>query len=153
MILRTLRTAGALAALASLAAPPARADLAGEVKAAYAAFVADQNSRDPDRIRRHLIAGADLLWVSDGKSFWGADAILARMSGFQKAAVWRVEPELGAARVVPVGADAALLHMPLTLVIGDAGNPDRLRFLVSLIWVQRDGAWRLAGLLTTEAKP
>lgn len=149
------RAAAALAALlAGLGAPPgAAAGTEEELRAAYLAFAADQNARDAARIRTHLVAGDGLLWVSDGKSFWGADAILARMSSFQKAPVWRVEPEIDRARIVGIDAGTALMHLPLTLVIGRAEAPARLRFLVSLLWVRQAEGWKLAALLTTEEKP
>jgi uncharacterized protein (TIGR02246 family) len=136
-----------------LAAASAGAGTKDEVLAAYRAFAEAQNTREPARIRQWLDDTPDLLWVSDGKSFWGADAILARMTGFQKAEVWRVEPDLAAARVVELGDGVAMLHMPLTLVIGTAAQPDRLEFLVSLLFRKRDTAWRLAALLTTGARP
>jgi ketosteroid isomerase-like protein len=143
----------ALALTVLLAALPARAGTDADIRAAYAAFVADQNARDPVRIGQHFIDGADLLWVSDGRSFWGREAILARMSGFQKAEVWRVEPDLDRARVVEIGAETALINLPLTLVIGSAATPDRLPWLVSLVWVRREAGWKIAALLTTTAKP
>lgn len=143
----------ALALVLALLPLPALAGPEDEVRAAYAAFVADQNTRDPALIRRHLSDSPDLLWVSDGKSFWGAEAILARMGGFQKAEVWRVEPEPDRARVAMLDDGTALFHMPLTLVIGAADAPARLRFLVSLLWVRENDAWKLAALLTTEEKP
>jgi len=124
-----------------------------EVLAAYRGFADAQNTRDSIRIRAWLAEGPDLLWVSDGKSFWGADAILARMTGFQKAEVWRVEPHLAAARVVELGDGVAMLHMPLTLVIGQASQPGRLRFLVSLLFRKGEPGWRIAALLTATAKP
>lgn len=139
--------------LALLLPLPARADTEGEVRAAYTAFAEAQNARDPARIRAALTAAPDLLWVSDGQSFWGADAIVARMTSFQGAEVWRVEPGLDAARVVAYGDDLALLHMPLTLVIGAEAAPDRLGFLVSLLFRREAGEWRIAALLTTRSKP
>jgi hypothetical protein len=75
------------------------------------------------------------------------------MGGFQKAEVWRVEPEPDKARVALLDDTTALFHMPLTLVIGSQASPARLRFLVSLLWVREGGAWKLAALLTTEEKP
>lgn len=130
----------------------APAGVAEDVRATYLHFAAAQNTREPDEIRRFLVDGPGLLWVSDGKSFWGADAILARMTSFQKAEVWRVEPDLAAATVVELGDRTAMLHMPLTLVIGSAAAPDRLRFLVSLIFVREADTWRIAALLTTTAR-
>ncbi len=115
----------------------ALAGTADAVLSAYRTFADAQNARDPDRIRQSLDSGPDVLWVSDGKSFWGANAILARMSGFQKAEIWRVEPDLDEARVVELGDGIAMLHMPLTLVIGSAASPDRLGFLVTLLFRKR----------------
>lgn len=129
------------------------AGVADEVRTTYLHFAEAQNARDPDRIRAFFVEGPGLLWVSDGKSFWGADAILARMSSFQKADVWRVEPDLASSRVVELDGNAAMLHMPLTLVIGSTAAPDRLGFLVSLLFVRADDEWRIAALLTTLAKP
>jgi len=144
-----------LAALLALgvAVQAAFAGTAEEIRATYLGFAEAQNARDTARIGAFFIDGPDFLWVSDGKSFWGRDAVLARMSGFQKAAVWRVEPELDRSTVVEVGPGTALLHMPLTLMIGAAEKPDHLRFLVSILFSRRDGEWRIAALLTTTEKP
>ncbi len=133
-------------------AQPAFADTASEIRAAYLDFAEAQNARDAERIRSHLAHDAEFLWVSDGKSFWGVDTAVARMSSFQKAETWYVEPDLEAATVVELAAETALLHMPLTLVIGKTADPARLDFLVSILFVDEDG-WRIAALLTTEEKP
>lgn len=144
--------AAALFCLAAMvgAAPAGTAD---DLLATYRAFAAAQNARDPERIGAFLHDDPQPLWVSDGKAFWGRDAIVARMSGFQEAAVWRVEPDIDQATVVELSPTTALTHMPLTLVIGSAEAPDRLRFLVSLVWVRDAADWRIAALLTTAEKP
>ena len=129
------------------------AGAAEEVRTTYLRFAEAQNARDPDRIRAFFVEGPELLWVSDGKSFWGAEAVLVRMSTFQKAELWRVEPDLAASTVVELGDGTAMLHMPLTLVIGSAAAPDRLDFLVSLLFVRAETGWRIVALLTTGAKP
>jgi uncharacterized protein (TIGR02246 family) len=149
---RLSRIACAAALLASLAGPSS-ADPAGDVRRAYAAFAAAQNARDIARVRTLLSDAPDFLWVSDGKTFWGREAMLERMAAFQQSPVWRVEPDLDKATVVAVAADAAYLHMPLTLVIGAAERPDRLRFLVSILFQRRAGAWTIAALFTTTEKP
>ncbi len=135
-----------------LATQAAVADTAGEVRATYQRFAEAQNARDTDRIGAFFIDGPDLLWVSDGRSFWGREAVLDRMSGFQKAAVWHVEPQINRSAVVELDPRTALLHMPLTLVIGSAEAPDHLRFLVSILFVRRGDDWRIAALLTTTEK-
>lgn len=147
-----LRHVLALALVLAAGSAPVHADPAGEVIAAYRAFADAQNARDPARIRAAFADRPDLLWVSDGRSVFGAEAILDRMTSFQQAAVWRVEPDLPAARVIRVDDGAMLLHMPLTLVIGGAERPDRLPWIVSILFVREGGDWKIAALLTTAAK-
>jgi ketosteroid isomerase-like protein len=147
-----LRHALALAFVLAAGSVPALADPADEVIAAYRAFADAQNARDDARIRAAFANRPDVLWVSDGRSYTGADTIVARMSGFQRAEVWRVEPGLEEARVVLLDDGASLLHMPLTLVIGRADNPDRLPWLVSILFVREATDWKIAALLTTAAK-
>ena len=76
--------------------------------------------------------------------------MLSRMAQFQRAEVWRVEPELDRAVAVTVGEDAAYLHLPLTLVIGRADQPSRLAFLVSMLSIETPQGWRISALFTTE---
>lgn len=135
-----------------LTGPASAADPSSEVRVLYERFAAAQNARDLDRIRPLLLDTPQFLWVSDGQSFWGVDAVLARMASFQRAAVWRVEPELDRAVAVPVNDAAAYLHLPLVLVIGAEDSPDRLRFLVSVLGVETHAGWRIAALFTTTEK-
>ena len=142
----------ALLMLLLLTGPASAADPAREVRALYERFAAAQNAHDLDRVRPLLLDAPQFLWVSDGQSFWGRDAVLARMASFQRAEVWRVEPELDRAVAVPVNDAAAYLHLPLVLVIGAKDNPDRLPFLVSVLGVQTRAGWRIAALFTTTQK-
>ncbi|MFO1047139.1 MAG: DUF4440 domain-containing protein [Geminicoccaceae bacterium] len=144
--------ARALVLLLLLTGPAFAADPASEVRALYERFAAAQNARDLDRVRPLLLDTPQFLWVSDGQSFWGVDAVLARMASFQRAPVWRVEPELDRAVAVPVRDGVAYLHLPLALVIGAEAGPDRLRFLVSMLGVETPVGWRIAALFTTTDK-
>jgi ketosteroid isomerase-like protein len=123
-----------------------------EVRVLYERFAAAQNAHDLAAVRPLLVDSPTLLWVSDGQSFWGADAVLARMASFQQAEVWHVEPDLARAVPVVVGPDVAYLHLPLVLVIGRAAEPDRLRFLVSMLAVNRGQGWKIAALFTASQK-
>ena len=131
---------------------PAMADTKDEVLSVYRDFAEAQNARDLDRIGAFFTDGPDFLWVSDGQSVWGRPDVLKRMSGFQKAAVWHVVPDLDHARVVELDPGIAMLHMPLVLEIGSATAPDHLRFLVSILFRKQQGDWRIAALLTTTEK-
>lgn len=144
---------GVTGALLLFGSVPAMADTTDEVLAVYRGFAEAQNARDLDRIGAYFVDGPDFLWVSDGQSIWGRPDVLGRMSGFQKAEVWHVVPDLDHARVVELDPDVAMLHMPLVLELGTAAAPDRLRFLVSILFRNQQDGWKIASLLTTTQKP
>jgi ketosteroid isomerase-like protein len=131
----------------------ARADTRSEVIAAYERFAAAQNARDIGRVRETLLDSPDFLWVSDGKSIWGREAMLERMGRFQTLEVWRVEPLLDRARVVETAQDVAYLHMPLDLALGTRAAPTVTRFLVSILFRRTEAGWRIAALFTTLDNP
>jgi ketosteroid isomerase-like protein len=150
----TRRAFARLAAGLALAATAqaALADAGAEIRALYLRFLAAQNDRDLPRVRATLWDSPDFLWVSDGRPFWGPAALVARMGSFQKAEVWRVEPDLDRGRVVHVAEGAAYLSLPLTLVIGNAAEPARLKWLVGALCRREADTWRIAALFTTEDK-
>ena len=139
--------------LSFCAATGAEADTAGDVRALYEKFSGAQNARDLVKVRTLLVDSPQFLWVSDGKSFWGANALVKRMAEFQLAEVWRVDPDLGKAKIVEVSDGAAYIHMPLALTIGPRAKPDVIRFLVSILCVRESEGWRIAALFTTTEKP
>ena len=138
--------------LSFIAAPALRADTAQDVRAVYEQFAAAQNARDLAKVRTFLIDSPKFLWVSDGMSFWGPDALVNRMAEFQLSEVWYVNPELAKAAIIEVNDGAAYIHMPLTLTIGPKTNPDVIRFLVSILCVKQSEGWRIAALFTTTTK-
>lgn len=151
-----MRTAIASLALltAAFVTPAAEAAPDGQqLRALYARFLVAQNARDLQQVRAVLWDSPHFLWVSDGMSFWGPDALIQRMSQFQEAEVWRVDPDLARAVAVEVGEHTGYLHLPLVLTIGPSAQPDRLRFLVSMLGVETPQGWRIAALFTTTEKP
>jgi hypothetical protein len=77
-----------LGLLAVLAAPPrSDAGTGDELRALYDRFYTAQNRRDLADLRRIFLDSSEFLWVSDGQSFWGPDAVLERMSAFQTSEV------------------------------------------------------------------
>lgn len=112
-------------------ASPSHADTATdgvdreEILAVYGSFKDAQNERDADAVGRFFVDGPQFLWVSDGRSFWGREAVLQRMSSFQRAEQWLVLPELESAEIIALGDDTAILHMPLVLQIDLFAMPAR----------------------------
>lgn len=151
-------TTAVIAMFASLVATglPSRSDATptNEVRALYEQFAAAQNRRDLDAVRSLFLTSEKFLWVSDGMSFWGPDAVIARMAEFQKYEIWQVAPDLQDAVVVQVDTHAAYLHLPLALTLGPrTPGPDTHRFLVSMLCVETPQGWRIAALFTTAQKP
>jgi len=145
--------AGLAFTLAVMTGPEVRASPADEVRTVYGRFLAAQNARDLQQVRSALWNSPEFLWVSDGMSVWGADALVERMGQFQQAGIWHVEPDLAKAVPVELSATTAYLHLPLVLTIGSSAKPDLLRFLVSVLGVQTPEGWRIAALFKTTEKP
>jgi uncharacterized protein (TIGR02246 family) len=138
--------------LALAFALPAAADPAQDIRDLYAAFVSAQNDRDIAAVRPLLSESPDFLWISDGRPVWGREAMLKRMSSFQTAEVWRVEPDYSASRVILLDEDSAVFHVPLVLFIGSGAAPARLPWLVEVVCQKEAGEWRIAGLYTAQDK-
>lgn len=152
--MKALLKALALAVVIFLAGPASSEakSIADDVRALYDRFVTAQNDRDLDAVRQVLSDREDFLWISDGKPFWGREAMITRMASFQEAEVWRVEPEYASAKVVEMSSEAAYLHVPLVLVLGRRESPAKLRWLVEVLCQKSDGEWRIAALFTAEDK-
>ena len=124
-----------------------------EVKALYEHFVFAQNARDLPAVREVLWDSPGFVWISDGKPFWGREALIERMSAFQKAEIWRVAPDRARARVVEVGPASAVLYQPLRLTLGPRQDPKTIAFLVNVLCIRTAAGWRVAALYTTEENP
>ncbi|MDO9710816.1 hypothetical protein [Paracraurococcus lichenis] len=140
----------ALALCLAAAAAPAAAGPAEEAERLYARFVAVQNAHDLERLRGLLLDSPRFLWVSNGLSLWGPDAMIARLSGFQANEVWCIDPDQRRASAVEVAPGAAFLHVPLVLTVGSAADPQRYHVLVSALCAETPDGWRIAALFTTD---
>jgi ketosteroid isomerase-like protein len=138
-----------LVALSGLAGP-ALAGPAEEARRVYAEFVAAQNAHDLGRVRSLLVEDRRFLWVTNGLSLWGPEAMTARLSRFHANEVWRLETMEERARAVEVNEEAALLHVPVALVVGPRAAPQRYRILVTALVARGTDGWRIAGLFTTD---
>ncbi|WP_108661029.1 hypothetical protein [Acuticoccus kandeliae] len=146
-----------LSALALAALPPAPAQAApaeaeATIRDLYRRFAAAQNARDLAGVRAFLWDSPDFLWVSDGRPYFGPDAMIERMGQFQRAPVWRVTPDLAGSRVVALAPGAAYLFLSLLLEIGPEDAPSRLPWLVGVVCREGETGWRIAALFTTTDK-
>ena len=116
--------AGMAFTLAAMTSSEVRATPTDQVRAIYGRFLAAQNARDLQQVRSMLWNSPKFLWVSDGNSVWGADALVERMGQFQQAEIWHVESDLAKAVPVELSDTTAYLHLPLVLTIGSSAKPD-----------------------------
>lgn len=140
----------AVVALLAGLAGPAAARPAEEAQRLYADFVAAQNANDLVRVRGLLLDSPRFLWVTNGLSVWGPDAAIARLARFHASEVWRIDPDQNRTRAVEVAPDVAFLHLPLTLTVGPAANPQHYRILISALFADTPVGWRIAALFTTD---
>ena len=147
--MRQIVLSGFVASIALFAPSLARSGPREEALATYMRFADAQNAHDLSGVRAELLDSPQFLWVSDGKSFWGRETMLARMAKFQSAEVWIVTPGLAEAVTVEINSEAAYVHLPLTLTLGFKAKPDVLEFLVSALCVKTAAGWRISALFTT----
>jgi ketosteroid isomerase-like protein len=147
--IKTGTTALALIA-AMLTIEPARAAPRDDILATYQQFAAAQNARDIPTVRALLLDSPQFLWVSNGQSFWGRETMIARMSSYQRAEVWRAQPDLDRAVIVEVSSSTGYVHLPLALQVGStATGVAETQFLVSALFASTPQGWKIAALFTT----
>jgi ketosteroid isomerase-like protein len=127
------------------------ADDVEDARAAYARFLAAQNARDVPAMRELLSASPGFLWISDGKPYWGREAMLERLGSFQRNAVWVAAPALERGRAERIAPGEVVMAFPLRLRIAERADApaDVLDFLVTALFRREEGTWRIVGLYTT----
>lgn len=148
---RDLTAAAALVA-STRRAIAVQAEIEEEIRRLYGSFLDAQNARNLRGVRRALWNSPDFLWVSDGRPFWGVDALVARLAVFQMSDVWKVEAKVDRSRVVSLAANAAYLAMPLVLTVGSQEKPMQVKWLVGVLCRRKTDGWHIAALFTTEDK-
>jgi len=120
------------------------------VRRAFTAFVDAQNAHDIRAVKVAVLDGPDVLWVNRGTSVWGRPAILARFEGMF-GGVWKLEPD-GTPRVWLLGPDVAALQALAKLSWGTRnGVPNETLLLMNVVFVRKDGAWRVASMIPVAA--
>jgi uncharacterized protein (TIGR02246 family) len=117
---------------------------------AWADFVAAQNAHDLKAVKAAFLVAPDVLWVNRGTSVWGRPAVLARFEDVFRG-YWKLEPD-GASRVWLLGPDVASLQALAKLTWGSMRNaPNESLLLVNVVFVRKDGAWRVASMIPVTA--
>ena len=131
-----------------LGAPaPSRAGSAEEVRALFERFVAAQNGHDLGSVGEMLSDSKDFLWITRGTPVWGREAALQRFQALYKG-TWRLDPAMADFRVIDLGGDRAQLFVPVTFLIGPAGQTAQpSRFLMNQTVVKTEKGWKIASIL------
>lgn len=149
-----MRSAAGLVLLLALACPNrAGAAVQDEVRAVFDRFVAAQNAHDVQAVAATLDESDGFLWVTKGTPIWGRQAALERFSTLYQGS-WRLEPRTAELRVVPLGADAARLFVPVVFTIGEPGKPpQQVTFLMNQVLARTPSGWRITTILPIPAAP
>ena len=142
-----VRTAmGLLLASLLVAAGTAAASTEAEVRSTFERFVQVQNAHDAKALEGMLVDSPQFLWITRGMTIWGKDAALQRFSKLYEG-TWKLEPDYGALRVIPLGQDVAQLHVPVVFTTGAAGQPPQLvRIFLNQVLVKSAGNWRVMSI-------
>ena len=133
------------------AAGSTRASTEDEVRAAFDRFVQVQNAHDAKALEPLLVDSPNFLWITRGNAVWGSDAALQRFAKLYEG-TWRLDPEPGSVRVVPVSEGVAQLHAAVQFTIGPPNQaPQSTRFLLNQVLVKSGGVWRIISIFPIPA--
>ncbi|MDM0115211.1 nuclear transport factor 2 family protein [Variovorax sp. J22R133] len=129
----------------------AQAAAEDEVRASFERFVQVQNEHDVKALEGLLADSPGFLWITRGTVIWGRDAALQQFAKLY-AGTWRLDPEYGGLRVVPIGNDVAEVHVPVQFTTGPAGQaPQSTRLFLNQVLVKSGGAWRVLSIFPIAA--
>lgn len=143
--------ASAIFAAASFAPGSAVAASEDEVRAAFQQFVTAQNAHDVKAVEELLLPSPDFLWITRGAPIWGPDAALQRFAALYQG-TWHLDPEPAGMKIVMLGDVAAQIYIPITFVIGAAGQPaQQTKFLMNQVLVKTSAGWKVSSILPIPA--
>lgn len=122
-----------------------------EVRAAFERFVQVQNAHDAQALEALLADSPQFLWITRGTVVWGREAALKRFSNLYEG-TWRLDPDYGSLRVLPVTSDVAQLYVPVQFTTGAAGQAAQVtRTFLNQVLVKTGGSWRVISILPIPA--
>jgi uncharacterized protein (TIGR02246 family) len=133
------------------AAPGGPVSTEGDVRAAFERFVQVQNAHDAKALEALLADSPQFLWITRGTVVWGREAALQRFAKLYEG-TWRLDPDAGSVRVVPVSDTVAQVHATVHFTTGASGQPPQVtRALLNQVLVKSDGAWRVMSIFPIPA--
>ena len=129
----------------------AHAGAEDDIKTVFDAFVAAQNAHDSKAVSDTLHDSPNFLWITRGTPIWGKEAALKRFEALYQG-TWRLEPEIGALKVLMLGPDTAQIFVPIIFTIGAPGQTAQpTRFLMNQVLIKTAEGWRVSSLLPIPA--
>ena len=136
---------------ALLSAAPVSAGTDDEVRASFERFVAVQNAHDAKALESLLIDAPTFLWITRGTAIWGREAALKRFATLYEG-TWKLEPDFGTLRVVPLADGVAQLYAVVNFTAGAAGQPPQVSAtFLNQVLVKNGGVWRIASIFPIPA--
>ena len=115
--------------------------------------MAAQNAHDAVKVAGTLLNSDDFLWITRGTAVWGHDAAMKRFEVLYQG-TWNLDPAISEFRIIPLGAGAAQIFVPVTFQIGSAGQPAQpAKFLLNQTLVKVASEWRITSILPIPLPP
>ncbi len=118
---------------------PAQAQVQDEIRALFNHFIRECNAHNAAAVGQMLHDSRDFLWVGPrGAPVIGRDSTLQALTTAFRGN-WRIEPELSALKITPLGDSAVRLHVPVKYTIGDAAQTEP--YLLTQVYVKTVLGW------------
>jgi hypothetical protein len=93
-----------------------------------------------------------VMLVARAYQFWGRDAVLAHYRE-TFTGTWRLEPDQGAVRVIPLGPDVVQIFAPTRVTVGAAGQEAKTYpFLINQFAIRTAAGWRISAIVPVPAQ-
>ena len=96
-----------------------------------------------------------VLLVARAYQFEGRAAVLEHYRQVF-AGTWRLEPDLSAVRIIPLGPDIAQIYAPTRVTIGAPGTPSEeaktYPFLINQFAIRTTAGWRISAIVPVPAQ-
>lgn len=131
------------------AANTALAQVQDEVRVLFNQFIKSDNAHNLAAVGQILHDSCDFLWIPPhGAPVVGRDTALQQMTELYQG-TWRLEPDMSALKITPLGDNAARLYVPIKYTIGAADKAAQPEpYVLNQVYVRTSIGWRISAILT-----
>jgi hypothetical protein len=145
---------GALAASAMAQGGSSEHDVA--LRAAYKDLIDAENRHDLSVVEKLVWNSPSTLFVAKApvgwKGYWGKDDVMQHFHDLYETH-FRIDPDYTNEKIVHLTPDVAETYVPVNITAVYGGYPKPTPFIMVLLWVNLDDAWKMATDLPIPVPP